>query len=235
MKYVISLCFYFVIIEATAQNILVEYTQENQNGEPVYHNLLATDSTSIFHWNELAAKGYNNNQYMYKNKSRKILYDYASGMSKFYFVEDSLFTMKWQLKSDTVYILNKKCFAAETYFRGRNYMAYYTMEIDISDGPWKFTGLPGLILEVKSTDGFVKWTAKKIIENYTRFAEPINMKKINYLTWELYIETYKKDAQKFVSFMGSKEKVDAGTKRHMKIELIEVFFEELQTGKGIEY
>lgn len=235
MKYLLCLIISFLLSEVNAQTIFVEYIQENQSGEPVFQNLVATDSSSLFKWNELEEKDYNNNQFMYKNKSKRMLYDYASGLSKFYFVEDSLFTMKWQLKSDTVYILNKKCFVAETNFRGRNFIAYFTTEIAISDGPWKFVGLPGLILEVKSTDGFVKWTAKKIIENYKEFAEPTNLKKNNYLTWSQYVEAYKKDAQKFVSFMSSKEKVEAGTKRHMKIELIEVFFAELQTGKGIEY
>ena len=33
-------------------------------------------------------------------------------------------------------------------FRGRTYKAWYTMEIEIEEGPWKFHGLPGLIVEI---------------------------------------------------------------------------------------
>ncbi|WP_297063293.1 GLPGLI family protein, partial [uncultured Duncaniella sp.] len=33
--------------------------------------------------------------------------------------------------------------------RGRNWTAWYTEEIPITDGPWKFGGLPGLILKVE--------------------------------------------------------------------------------------
>jgi GLPGLI family protein len=235
MKNIIYILVHFLLIESYSQTVFVEYEQQNQSGDPVFHSLFASDNNSLFKWNELDAKGYNNNQFMYKNKLKNILYDYASGMAKFYFVEDSLFTMKWQLRADTIHILNRKCFAAETNFRGRSFIAYYTTDIAISDGPWKFVGLPGLILEVKSIDGFVKWTARKIIDNYKGYVEPANLGKNEYLTWPAYVDAYKKDALKFVSYMSSKEKVDAGTKRQMKIELIEVFFPELQTGKGIEY
>ena len=33
-------------------------------------------------------------------------------------------------------------------FRGRTWIAWFASEIPISDGPWKFNGLPGLIMEV---------------------------------------------------------------------------------------
>lgn len=33
-------------------------------------------------------------------------------------------------------------------FRGRKYEAWYATDIPVSDGPWKFCGLPGLIFEV---------------------------------------------------------------------------------------
>lgn len=42
---------------------------------------------------------------------------------------------------------------ATTTFRGRKYEAWFAFEIPINAGPWKFSGLPGLILEVRSLDG----------------------------------------------------------------------------------
>ena len=56
--------------------------------------------------------------------------------------------MKWKLINEEKEILSQKCFKAITSFRGRNFIAWYTKDIPINDGPYKFSGLPGLILEV---------------------------------------------------------------------------------------
>ncbi|EQB92813.1 GLPGLI family protein [Elizabethkingia anophelis] len=56
--------------------------------------------------------------------------------------------MKWKITNEKKKILNHECIKAETKFRGRNYIAWFTKDIPISDGPYKFAGLPGLILEV---------------------------------------------------------------------------------------
>lgn len=41
---------------------------------------------------------------------------------------------------------------ASAKFRGRNYIAWFAPEIPIPIGPWKFNGLPGLILEVQDEE-----------------------------------------------------------------------------------
>ncbi|MGC4130584.1 MAG: GLPGLI family protein [Bergeyella sp.] len=56
--------------------------------------------------------------------------------------------MNWKLENESKEILGYKCKKATTYFRGRNYVAWYTEKIPISNGPYKFGGLPGLILEL---------------------------------------------------------------------------------------
>ena len=37
---------------------------------------------------------------------------------------------------------------AKTTFKGRNYFAWYSIEIPINSGPYKFNGLPGLVVEL---------------------------------------------------------------------------------------
>lgn len=80
-----------------------------------------------------------------------------------YCYEDSEVFFDWTMipmeKPDTV--MGYPCRKATTTFRGRTYEAWYTDEIAMDNGPWKFQGLPGLILYVKDIkeDYFFKCTA----------------------------------------------------------------------------
>lgn len=64
---------------------------------------------------------------------------------------------------------------ATTLFRGRQYTAWYTPDIPLPYGPWKFNGLPGLILEVYDEENIFYLAAKKInIENNNQCELPID-------------------------------------------------------------
>lgn len=58
----------------------------------------------------------------------------------------------WELHYDTLNISGYICQKATCRFRGRDYTAWFTMDIPISNGPWKFGGLPGLILKIYDVD-----------------------------------------------------------------------------------
>ena len=55
-----------------------------------------------------------------------------------------------------------KCFKASCNFRGRDYTAWFTLEIPLPYGPWKLQGLPGLILEAYDTDKEIYFYFKSI-------------------------------------------------------------------------
>jgi len=65
-----------------------------------------------------------------------------------YQYQEEIPNLKWEMKNDTSTVLSYLCQKAITTFRGRTYEAWYTTEITINNGPWKFGGLPGLILKV---------------------------------------------------------------------------------------
>ena len=100
-----------------------------------------------------------------KTKSLVIYRTFVSGPALKYF--DNKSYLKWELKDGNKTILGYKCQQATTQFAGRKYTAWFTMELPIDAGPYKFSGLPGLILEVEESDRFFVWTAigiKKIKE-----------------------------------------------------------------------
>ena len=65
---------------------------------------------------------------------------------------------KWQIQPETKKILGYTCQKALGEFRGRKYIAWFTSDIPLSDGPWKFCGLPGLILAVQDTEAYFVFT-----------------------------------------------------------------------------
>lgn len=68
-----------------------------------------------------------------------------AGMDAFIY-EESPNEIQWQFTSDTMTCLNYLCQKATCDFRGRHYEAWFAPDLPINDGPWKFSGLPGLIL-----------------------------------------------------------------------------------------
>lgn len=59
--------------------------------------------------------------------------------------------MEWEIEGDsTRTVLGYECVMARTNYHGREWRAWFTPEIPVQDGPWKFHGLPGLILAAES-------------------------------------------------------------------------------------
>src|SRR5690606_30739611 len=85
--------------------------------------------------------------YFLKNNN-EVLFTYNL-LKNNYLVEDKLPKIEWELSSEKREIENLICYKATTTFRGRNWTAWYSPDIPINYGPWKFYGLPGLIIELK--------------------------------------------------------------------------------------
>lgn len=81
-----------------------------------------------------------------------------------YFIHDQVPKPNWVIdEKNTKTILNYKCTKATAYFRGSEIVAYFTRELPFSAGPFKFFGLPGLILDIRENGkSFNIWKAEKI-------------------------------------------------------------------------
>lgn len=170
--------FSVLIHKAASQNLIVEYefkdykipikaqliTYESYSLYSVFYSLL-TEQT-INEGNEFNSHTVEINPakdlHFIKNFQKRDIKYKGGVFNKSFFVTDSLDTFHWKILQDTVSILGIKCQKAETSFRGRNYEAYFTTDIKVPDGPWKFNGLPGLILRIFSLDDTYSFEAKSI-------------------------------------------------------------------------
>lgn len=110
----------------------------------------------------------------YLSYTRQIVQDY------FYF-NQSLDLFDWTLHEETKVIKDYKVQKATMSYSGRDYVAWFTHEIPISDGPYKFNGLPGLILEISDIENHYNFTLKGV--------EKLNAEIPFKLNFKYYIKT----------------------------------------------
>lgn len=84
----------------------------------------------------------------------------------------------WSILSDKVKIGTYTTQKATTEFGGRKWTAWFSTDIPFQDGPYKFYGLPGLIVKIEDDGGNYFWELKgnKKIENFSdiTYAETIS-------------------------------------------------------------
>ena len=86
--------------------------------------------------------------YVYKNYPKGKI-TVTDGISlQDYIYEDEINAQNWEVLDSTSIVLDYVCQLAKCSFRGRVWSAWFASEIPVSEGPWKFCGLPGLIMNV---------------------------------------------------------------------------------------
>lgn len=109
-----------------------------------------------------------NSDILYKNTQQQTYTRQQELMGKFFIIQDSLKQPKWDLSKDTKFIGDYMCFKAtrdESYTvthwdsdlegepkeetKQKTITVWYTPQIPVNNGPSKYWGLPGLILEVQ--------------------------------------------------------------------------------------
>lgn len=85
--------------------------------------------------------------------TQQIAYDY-------FYYKQPLDLFHWELQPESKIIDGYEVQKATTFFSGRHYVAWFAPKIAISDGPYKFNGLPGLILVLSDTAEHYKFILK---------------------------------------------------------------------------
>lgn len=114
--------------------------------------------------------------------------------------------MEWKILPETEKIGEYKSQKAETDFAGRKWYAWFTMDLPFQDGPYKFSGLPGLIVKVEDSKGdysFDLKETKKIAElgNLEQRGSVIPLKRKDF---EKQLEKFRKDPESFMNQGGGR-------------------------------
>jgi len=101
---------------------------------------------------------------IFKNQPEGQISNYERIMPNNYLVKEPLGEIDWILHNETDSLGEYTIRKATCDYGGRSWVAWYTPEIPISDGPYKFHGLPGLILNISDTRNHYVFTFESINE-----------------------------------------------------------------------
>lgn len=185
-----------------------EITKENYNlditpNDITYYNRLYYINDSVFNnVKKYGFEGFKLTSFLVKKNQNAFYENYEYiGDVHFYKIEESA-NFEWKI-TDSAKIINElKVQKAETTFGGRKWIAWFTEEIPLSYGPYKFNGLPGLIIQIyddKKNYVFKLIKSEKISTDYESYtlegfksrAIKTNYKKLISLKLELYQNPFK--------------------------------------------
>ena len=172
-------CFVFVFLHSFifSQNktsAVIEYKIINNTDLPsTMQPVLFVDGTTTIYLLSFKTKKYLNEQdagpeYEFPDwnytkidhKLHDVLFFSGFGGNR-YLIKDKV-AFNWKISEESKTIGGYQCLKATTTFRGRNWEAWFAPELGMSYGPWKFHGLPGLIMEVYDDTQTFTWRVEKI-------------------------------------------------------------------------
>ncbi len=184
--------------ESSAYSITYKATSfiYGKNKGPVkeYMRLMANEKMSSFQaYNEmeldsLRKKGEinqeNRNKFFAYEKStieirgNEVTY-YEDLLDNEYWYQETL-KLEWDLLNDKRTIHGYSCKKANVNYGGREWTAWYSTSIPLSAGPYKFKGLPGLIVLLYDTDRYFEYELTTIIKKPVTFlGKYFHSKKLN--------------------------------------------------------
>ena len=146
-------------------NKFVDYSQIEKDS--LFEKMSHLSTVNSDQFNEILAVGFKSTfKYQLILDKEKNELTYADNIYSNYFLyKEVLPKMVWKLDKETKQILNYSAKKATVKYAGRNWTAWYTEEIPLQYGPYKFSGLPGLILEIYDDKEHYHFTVDGINQN----------------------------------------------------------------------
>ena len=93
-------------------------------------------------------------------ENKLFVYDKIGVVTYVYQEPNSYFS--WQITPALATVSGYSCQRAVTVFAGRIWEAWFTREVPVADGPYKFSGLPGLIIKISDTKQYYTFELTKL-------------------------------------------------------------------------
>ena len=124
------------------------------------------------------------------------IYAKESHHGEIYYIDDKVPKIEWNIQyTDRKKTGSLTCKKATTHFRGRSYIAWYTEDIPLNYGPYKFHGLPGLITRIEDDTSRYVWTLtsykkknEKPVFTYKKNRQPVLSEKEFYSDIQYFID-----------------------------------------------
>lgn len=158
------------------------------------------------------------NPCIFKSYLKNLMYSQERIVVKPLLVKDSTNIFNWTLTNNKKTILTYPCQEAKLFFRGRNYTAFFTTNLNFNGSPWKFSGLPGVVLEIKSDDDVFEISANdiRVINKSTIIENPFkNLEEA--ILWDEFILKYRKKYKELLSYVDENNVTMSIPKRKIEV------------------
>ena len=124
---------------------------------------------------------------------------FIDGIFQKYFSYTEKSDIKWQILNETKKIDNYNVQKAITDLGGRKWVAWFSNSLPFHDGPYKFCGLPGLIISLHDTENNYSWKLVGL-KNNIEFSELSFTEKISGFTDKTIEVTKEKFTKSYLAF-----------------------------------
>ncbi|MFP3599126.1 GLPGLI family protein [Chryseobacterium sp. SIMBA_029] len=135
----------------------------------------------------------------YSDVKTRLITEEFSTSYKFVIVDER--PLNWKILPEKKMIGEYQCQKAVLDFAGRQWTAWFTEEIPFSDGPYKFRGLPGLIVQIGDSKEYHVFQLKGVQKNNnnpyeSKVDKGTNTKNLSFSDFVKFYKEYRKDPVK---------------------------------------
>ncbi|KFF24764.1 GLPGLI family protein [Chryseobacterium vrystaatense] len=246
VKKYIAFIFLLIGIITSAQNLTVVYEVKYKpsiihkdstksklfyldifNNESVFRDDMRRRSDSLIFYGNGYGLGYpvniNDQLYIKKDLNKHTVFKYLvlpTTRDIFYVKVNE--KINWQLLPETKKIGDLKCQKALADYGGRHWTAWFTEDVQVSEGPYVFNGLPGMIVEINDSTEDYLFKLVKIKKSTDK--NLFSMKGGKNVSWEEFIKIqndYYKDPYSVIKLQNIKVMTDDGNGGRKNVNLRE--------------